>query len=59
MVEMWPVRDSLSEPKARSQIFMTWSPAPVANQVFSGSTAMLWTHPRWPEMTWMSFQGGW
>ena len=58
-MEMWPVRESLSAPDARSQILMTRSPAPVANQVLPGSTATLRTQPRWPEITRTSFQGGW
>lgn len=58
-VEMWPVRESLSAPDARSQILMTRSPAPVANHWLPGSTATLRTQPRWPEMTRTSFHWGW
>ena len=58
-VEIWPVNESLSSPDARSQILITRSPAPVANHLFPGSTATLRTQPRCPEMTRMSFHGGW
>jgi len=54
-VLMCPVKLSLSSPLAKSQILTTLSPAPVANQVFPGSTATLRTQPRWPDMTRMSF----
>ena len=58
-VEMWPVNESLSSPDAKSQILMTRSPAPVANHLLPGSTATLRTQPRCPEITRMSFHGGW
>lgn len=36
---------------------MVRSPAPLANHSLPGSTARLRTHPRWPEITRISFQG--
>src|ERR1700730_16070217 len=41
------------------QILMTWCLAPAANHSLPGSTAMLRTHPKCPELTRMSFRGAW
>ena len=56
-VEMCPVNVSLNCPEARSQILMVLSPAPLANHLFSGSTASARTQPRCPETTRISFHG--
>lgn len=56
---MCPVNDNFSSPDARSQILMTRSPAPVANHWLPGSTATLLTQPKCPEITRISFHGGW
>jgi hypothetical protein len=54
---MCPVSVNLRLPLARSQILTVLSPAPVQNHWFLGSTATARTHPKWPDITRISFQG--
>ena len=52
-----PVNVSFSCPFTRSQNFIVLSLEPVTKNLFIGSTAMQRTHPEWPLMTRLSFQG--
>lgn len=45
MVLIWPVREILSSPEAKSKNFMVRSADPVAKNVLHGDTATALTHP--------------